>query len=589
MNNPVANAPQQQTLITESFQRTKKAFIYVAVFTFCMNIMMFALPLYSLQVLDRVMGSRSLSTLFWLTLVTVGLLVFYGLFSAVRTAVLNKIGEWMELHVAPELLTNAVTRSSLSIYTSGSQYYRDLTMVKSFVTSGGVSTLFDAPWAILFLLVVYAISPVLGFITLLGCFVLLGLAILTEIATKKPTDLASKSAIRVNTIADTATRNAEMIESMGMMSKIIKDWKDHNRRNLDLQAIAANRSNMLYSSSRTIRMVLQIAITGVGALLALENQMTMGGMIASGILAARALQPFESAIGVWKTWVMARESYHRLNKSFANVSNMRGNIDLPAPRGDVTVEQLVYRPPTSDKPIIKGVSFEIKAGESVGIIGPSAAGKSTLAKLLMGILPPSHGTVRLDGADIFKWNREYLGRYVGYMPQDVELFSGTIQDNIARMDKTAPISAVIEAAQKAHVHEMILQLPRGYETEYAYGNINLSPGQRQRIGLAMALFGNPRYIVLDEPNGNLDGEGERALLQAMQVIKSQGSTLIVVAHRPSVVGFVDKIIAMRGGLIEAFGPRDQVLQRYVSQPNPQQQARPAAQGAPNQITQGAAQ
>ncbi len=577
MNIPAAQP--SDTLVKESFRKTKKAFIYIGVFSLCMNIMLLALPIYSLQVLDRVMSSHSLSTLFWLTVVIVGLLVFYGLFNAIKTAILNKMGEWMELSVAPELLSNAITRSSLAVFSSGSQYYRDLGAVKSFVTGGGVATLFDAPWAILFLLVVYLINPVLGFVTLLGCFMLLGLAVLTELTTKKPTDLASKSSIRVNTIAETATRNAEMIEAMGLMRNILEDWKQHNQRSLDLQAIAANRSNVLYSTSRVLRMVMQVAITGIGAWLALNNQMTIGGMIASSILAARALAPFESAIGVWKSWVIARESYHRLDKSFAHVNSLRGNVDLPAPRGIVQVDQLMYRPATSDKPIIKGVSFDIKPGESVGIIGPSAAGKSTLAKLLMGILPPSHGTVRLDGADIFKWNREYLGQYVGYMPQDVELFSGTIKDNIARMDKQAPIEKVIEAARKAHVHEMILQLPRGYETEYSYGNINLSPGQRQRIGLAIALYGNPRYVVLDEPNGNLDGEGERALVQTMHYIKSQGITLVVVAHRPSIVGFVDKILALRGGLIEAFGPREEVLKRYTAPQQPPAQAQLAAGGA----------
>jgi ATP-binding cassette subfamily B protein len=588
MSTPQAPATNHSQL-KEALIRSKRSFYYVGLFSLCMNITLFALPIYSLQVLDRVMSSHSLSTLFWLTLVTVGLLIFYGLFNAIKTAVLNKIGEWMELHVAPELLSGSVLRSSLGLGSSGSQNYRDLTMVKSFVTGGGISTLFDAPWAVLFLLAVYMINPVLGFVTLMGCFVLFGLAILTEVATKKPVELASKAGMRVNTIAETATRNAEMIEAMGMIGNIAKDWKDHNQRNLDLQAVGASRSNMLYSTSRILRMVIQVAITGVGAWLALENQMTMGGMIASSILASRALSPFESAIGVWKSWLMAREAYHRLDKSFANLGTLRGTIDLPAPTGHIMVEQLVYRPITSQTNIIKGVAFEIKPGEAVGIIGPSAAGKSTLAKLLIGVLPPSNGTVRLDGADIFKWNRQHLGKYVGYMPQDVELFSGTIKDNIARMDKSAPIEKVIEAAQKAYVHDMILQLPHGYETEYTFGNINLSPGQRQRIGLAMALYGNPKYIVLDEPNSNLDGDGERALLQAMNYIRSQGTTLVVVAHRPSIVSAVDKILSMRAGVVEAYGPRDQVLQRYVAAASPMQQPQQPKPQNPPQLAAGAQQ
>lgn len=580
---PIAAAMAQNpntSPVKTAFQRCKKAFYYVGVFSLCMNVLLFALPLYSLQVLDRVMSSHSLSTLFWLTVVMLGLFLFYGVFAGIRTAVLNRIGEWMELELAPELLSTAVTRSSLSLYASGSQYNRDLSAIKSFVTGGGVSTLFDAPWSVLFILVVFMVNPILGFVTLLGCFVLFGFAVITEVATKKLIDLSAKSAIRVNQVADTATRNAEMIEAMGMMGAILKDWKDHNRKNLDLQSISNGRANILYSASRVVRLSLQIAITGIGAWLALDNQMTVGGMIAASILAARALAPFEAAIGVWKSWVVAREAYHRLDKTYESYhpQQLRGTFDLPAPKGHITVDQLVYRPPHSDKPIIKGISLQILPGETIGIIGPSAAGKSTLAKLLIGILPPSHGAVRLDGADIFKWNREHLGKHVGYMPQDVELFSGTIKDNIARMDKNATDASVIAAAQKAFVHEMILQLPRGYETEYVHGNINLSPGQRQRIGLAMALYSNPKFLVLDEPNSNLDGDGERGLIQALQFLRSQKITMAIVAHRPSIVAHVDKILALRNGTIEAFGPRDQVLQRYVPQAGGNAPAQPMQAG-----------
>lgn len=543
--------------------RTKRAFVYVAIFSLCINLLMLALPLYSLQVLDRVMSSHSLSTLLMLTVITVACFAFFSLFSSIRTHVLNRIGEWLENALSPLLLSNAISKASIGQPASASQHHRDLAYIKNFITGIGVATLMDAPWSIIYILVIYMISPVLGFITVVGCVLLFLLAVVTEYATKKPLNQSMRVNIHSLGIAEAASRNAEIVESMGMMNNIVANWKQNNAKNVEFQNIANNRSNIIQSFSRFIRMVLQISMIGVGAMLALYNEMTVGGMIAASILNGRALAPFDASINVWKGFIMARDAYRRINDSISNVSKMRGTMRLPAPQGALRVENLFYRAANSDKPILKGVNFQLNPGESLGIIGPSAAGKSTLAKLLVGILPPLHGTVRLDGADVFKWNREDFGQYVGYLPQDVELFAGTVRDNIARMEPNPSDERVIEAAQRAGVHDLILQLPKGYETEFSPGNLSLSPGQRQRIGLARALYCDARFVVLDEPNSNLDGDGERALLECLSHLKARGVTMVIVAHRPSIVTGVDKILMLREGVVEQFGPREQVLQKYT--------------------------
>lgn len=556
--------------------RTRRAFVYVGLFSLCLNILMLGLPLYSLQVLDRVMSSHNLNTLIMLTILAGGAFVFFGIFTAVRAFILSRIGEWLEVQLAPLLLASAVSKSSLGIPVSAGQHHRDLVTIKNFIAGTGITTLFDAPWAIIFLLVIYFINPVLGFITLVGAVLLIGFAVITELATKKPLEEANKVLIKGYTISDTASRNAEAIEAMGMLPNIISNWKVHNTRNLELQSIASSRSTLLMCISRIIRLSLQIAVVGAGAFLALQNDMTMGGMIAASILAGRALAPFEAAIAVWKGLLSARDAYSRLEKNVTALPDMRSSMELPPPTGRLEVENLVYRVPTGELPIIKGISFQLNAGQSLGIIGPSAAGKSTLAKLIIGVLPPSHGAVRLDGMDVFKWNREQLGKHVGYMPQDVELFNGTVKDNIARMEMDAPPEKVIHAAQRAGVHEMILRLPKGYDTEFSTTNISLSPGQRQRIGLARALYGDPKFIVLDEPNGNLDGDGEKALVQALFRLKQDGLTFVVVAHRPSIVSSVDMVMMLRDGQIESFGPREDVLRKYTATPAATVQKKAAA-------------
>jgi PrtD family type I secretion system ABC transporter len=543
------------------FSRTKRAFVYAGLFSLCINILMLVLPLYSLQVLDRVLSSRSIETLTMLTIIMVVAMIFYGVFYAVRSMILVSVSEWLDQEVSPHLLSDAVIKSSLGSYVSASQHQRDLTNIRNFITASA-PTLMDAPWAFIFIIVTYLINPVLGFVTVIGLVVLLLFGYLNELVTRKPFEEMAKEQINSHFIADIAGRNAEAIEAMGMMENVKAAWREHQDAASEHNLNGNRRANLIQTISRVARLIVQIAVTGLGGYLALKNELSVGGMIASSILVGRALAPFENAIGTWKSFISARGAYERLNTALlAGRTVERGTLELPAPTGILTVENVIFTP-TGSAPIIKGVTFGLAAGQSLGIIGPSAAGKSTLSKLIIGLLPPTHGAVRLDGAETFKWNRANFGKYVGYMPQSVDLFTGTIKDNIARMDKNAPMEKVIEACKMAECHEMILRLPQGYETKVNPRMNSLSPGQRQRVGLARALYGNPRFVLLDEPNSNLDGEGERALLAALQNMKQAGITTIVVAHRPSIVANVDNLLVLKAGVIEKIGSNVDIVKHY---------------------------
>lgn len=537
--------------------------MYVLLFSLCTNLLLLAPSVYSLQVLDRVISSASIPTLIYLTLIIVAALVFYGMFCLIRSAILSRVGEWLDTQVSERLLGMGITQNAAGEPTQASRHLRDVQTIKGFITGTGITSLFDAPWSIIYLLVIYMINPLLGFVTLIGGLILLALAIMNELFTRKPYAMASRIQAKTMEIADAASRSAEAVEAMGMMGDIGERWNLENRRAQELLLKAGGRANLIQHISRVLRMLLQIAITGIGGYLAIRHEITGGAMIASSILSGKALGPFETAIGIWKSLLSARESYRKLEKAISHFPYARGNVELPAPVGQVVLENLVYAP-QGQKVIIRGVSFVLNPGEMLGIIGASAAGKSTLAKLIIGILPPSSGTVRLDGAEIFKWNRELVGPHVGYLPQQVDFFDGTVLENIARMQANPDHHKVIEAAKMAGVHDMILRLPEGYETQIRPGNHTLSPGQRQRIGLARALYANPKLIVLDEPNASLDGEGEQALLQALSAIRANGITCIVVAHRPSLVQHTDKILLLQQGTVQEFGETKKILGKFLT-------------------------
>jgi ATP-binding cassette subfamily C protein/ATP-binding cassette subfamily C protein EexD len=429
-------------------------------------------------------------------------------------------------------------------------------------------TLFDVPWVPIFLAVIFLLNPVLGWIALVGAALLFLLTLANEWATGKLLRQASTGAMASQRRAESIVRNAEVIDSMGMGPAVLQRWREGLSASLPQQDRAADRAALMLSITRFLRLAVQVAVLGVGALLVLEQQITAGASIAASIIMGRALAPVEQMIGGWKQLVQARQGYRRLLAFLALPRLRPPGMALPEPTGQVAAERVTFGFPGQPVAIIKGVSFNLAAGESLAVIGPSAAGKTTLIRLMIGTLQPSAGTVRLDGADVFTWLREDFGRHVGYLPQDVELFDGTVLRNIARMADPDPELA-FEAARLAGCHEMILRLPQGYDTEIGDGGQHLSGGQRQLIGLARALYGAPKLVVLDEPNSNLDGDAEQALIRGIEALKRRGVTVVLVSHRPTLVQGVDKVLLMRDGAVEAFGPRAEVLKRLV------QQARPA--------------
>lgn len=555
----VDNKPED-TPLTDAIRSGRRAFTHAMAFSLAINLLGLMIPIYSMQVFDRVLTSQSYDTLIGLTLLMFVCLAFYGAFNAIRGSIVTHVVEWMDRALAPKLLHMSIRQSALTGAAPASQYQRELLNIKNFISSN-LTTMMDIPWSLIFLLVIYMINPLLGFIALVGIVILVCAGILNDYATKRLYNRASEQTIKSMEAADSASRNAEAIEAMGMISRVTLGWMQRNDEQMNYTRLANQRSNIIQSATRSLRMILQIGITAAGAVLVLQGSLTMGGMIAASLLVYRAMGPFENAIMVWKNYVAARDSFRRLNNALVAHTNLRGDTALPAPKGELTIENLYYQPAKSQA-ILKGVSVKLVPGELLGVIGPSAAGKSTLAKCIMGIYQPTFGQVRLDGADVFTWDREDFGQYVGFLPQDVELFPGTVKQNIARMQPLPDDVAVIEAAKLAGVHDMILRLPKGYDTEIKLSHGNLSPGQRQRVGLARAVYGNPKLVVLDEPNSNLDGEGETALMNTLQQLKLRGCTTVIVAHRPSVLQVVDKILMLNNGAVEATGPRDEMLGRF---------------------------
>ena len=565
-------AKKPTNMLDETLHSCKGAFLYVLLFSLAANLLMMALPLYTLQVLDRVISSGSIETLVMLSLVMLGAFIALGLVQVTRSLALIKIGEWIDKKLAPEFLYNSVSISALSNTPSGSQSLRDLNTLRQFLTGQAINSLFDAPWAIIYIAVIFAIHPVNGMLTLAGGIVLFLFALFNEYATKDPLNEANELSVKSLGYVDMATRNAEVVEAMGMMPAISKKWHSISKDVIKKQSLASNRASVVASISRTIRFTLQIAVVGIGAYLVLQGQLSLGSIIASSILLGRALAPFEAAIETWKHVLSARKAHERMKKVLELPCKRNEAMSLPAPEGRLSAEKVVYAPPGSQKATIKGINFELNAGDILAVIGPSAAGKSTLAKLMIGVWQPASGNMRLDGADIFSWNRDEFGKYAGYLPQDVELFQGSVKENIARMQEDASAEDIVEAAKMAHVHDMILKLPNGYETQIGVGGSVLSAGQRQRVGLARAFFGNPKLVVLDEPNANLDDVGEHALLQTLSSARAKKITTIVISHRASILQGVDKILLINDGLVGAFGPRQDVLAHLAQQAQKAQQA-----------------
>ena len=566
---------EKNTLIT-TLEKCKPVFWIVFAFSFGVNILMLITPLYSLQVLDRVLGSQNQETLIWLSLIMVVLYFALHLIQVARSFSLIKLGEWLDNNLSPDLFMNSIRSAAVKASGSGAQNLRDLQTVKQFLTSVGINTLFDAPWSIIYIAVLFSIHPWMGWLSIVGSILLFVLAIFNAMATNSKLNEANDFSVRSMHQSDISTRNAEVVEAMGMMTAVTNRWQKFQQKSLELITVASYRNGIISNISRFIRAMIQLLVTGLSAYLIIttNGEMTMGGMIASGIIMGRALSPFDNAIEIWKQISSSLKSYDRLKQAYVRISDRQESMQMPIPQGFLSVENVYFSPsaapssPASPAPTqytLKGVSFALEPGEILAIVGPSAAGKSSIAKLLVGVWKPLQGSVRLDGADVFTWNREDFGNHVGYLPQDIELFSGSIKDNISRLKENADPATIVEAAQMTGAHDLILRFKNGYETDIGVGGANLSGGQRQRIGLARAFFGNPKLVILDEPNANLDELGEQALVGAINQAKEKKITTIIISHRPSILSSVDKILILQDGMVAAFGTRDEIIAK-ISRP-----------------------
>ncbi|NQD75206.1 type I secretion system permease/ATPase, partial [Pseudomonas sp. CM27] len=527
-------------------------------FSGVINVMMLTPAVYMLQVYDRALVSRNVTTLAMLTLLVVGLFLLMSALEMMRTRVLIRVGNCLDMDLNRRIFSAAFERNLSRAGGNPAQALQDLAQVRQFLTGNGLFAFFDAPWTPIYLLVCYLIHPLLGLVTMIGSLILVGLAYLTEKATQKPLAEANQAALSSASYANNNLRNAEVIEAMGMLPSIGKRWFQGHLRILQMQTLASDRAALISSTGRFVRITLQSVILGTGALLAIEGKITPGMMIACSILTGRALGPVEQVIASWKQLLGCRLAWGRLNDLLQDYPQRPPSMSLQRPMGMLAVENVIAGAPGTNTTIVRGVSFSLAAGDSLGIIGPSASGKSTLARLLVGVWPAQAGKVRLDGADIFTWNKAELGPWLGYLPQDVELFEGTIGENIARFAEVDS-DAVIRAARSSGVHDMILRFPQGYDTRLAADGSPLSGGQKQRIALARALYGEPNLVVLDEPNANLDDLGEKALVDALTELKARGATVVLISHRPNVLCAVDQVLMLRDGGVHMLGSRDEVF------------------------------
>ncbi len=536
----------------------RRVWVGVALFSACVNVLTLAVPLYMMQLYDRVLTTRNVDTLLVLTLMAGSALVVLGLLDALRGRIAARVGGWIDRELGGVVLSGAVTEALRAGGGASAQGLRDLSAVRSYVGSPAVMSMFDAPWAPVFFAIIFFIHPVLGWIALGGAAVLFVCAVLNDLTTRKKLAEANSASMRALNAADAAIRNADTIAAMGMLPNLMRRWREMGARGQEMLDSATNTSGAIAATAKAARLTLQAAILGVGAYLVILNEMTAGAMIAAAIILARGLAPFEQLINSWRYFRGARIAYRRLKELLARAGDPNEGTTLPRPTGRIDVEKVSYAPPGADRPLIRQASFRVDGGESLGVVGPSGAGKTTLGRLIVCSLAPTRGHVRLDGADVRTWPDADRGRYVGYLPQNVELFEGTVRDNIARLGE-AEDEQVVGAAKLAGAHGTVLRLPDGYDTRIGTGGISISGGQRQQIGLARAVFGNPALVVLDEPNAHLDAQGEQALAEAVMRLRERGTTVILIAQRTGIMAQVDKMLVVKAGVISRFGPRDEVL------------------------------
>jgi ATP-binding cassette subfamily C protein len=542
------------------------ALLGIGLFSFLINLLMLTGPVYMLQIYDRVLSSGSVPTLVALSVIVVALYGFMAILDLVRQRILIRIGHKFDDEIGDAAFSSYVDAPMKLGPLGGENAHpiRDVDQLRQFFSSPGITALFDMPWMPVYLLVVFLIHPWLGFLSAAGAVILLAIAILTDRMARKAVSDAGELGAKRSTFADATRRNAEVVRGMGMLGGVGHVWTGMNRNFLRANARAAEIVSTSAVSTKVFRLFLQSAILGLGAYLAVQQVITPGAMIAASIIMSRALQPVEAAVSNWRQFLASRQAFKRLETTL-DLTEDEKRMDLPVPQERVAAQHVTVVPPGGRTPIIGDVSFQAQAGQAVGVIGPSGSGKSTLARAIVGVWPVVRGDVTLDGAPIAQYPASVLGRYIGYLPQDVELFAGTVADNIARFDPDFEPEDVVRAARLAGVHELILSLPKGYNTLIGESGAVLSGGQRQRVGLARALYGDPFLVVLDEPNSNLDSDGDRALATAIASVRERGGVCVVIAHRPSAVQGVDLILVMQDGRVKDFGARDDVLPRVTRQ------------------------
>ncbi|MER2511685.1 MAG: type I secretion system permease/ATPase [Nitrosomonas ureae] len=578
-------APQNE--VAQVLASFKKAFRNIGVFSAVINMLMLMPAIYMLQLYDSVLTSRNETTLLMLTLIMLGAYIFMGALEYIRSFVLIRVGAQLDMKLNKRVYTAAFEESLKQGDGNAGQALKDLTNLRQFLTGNALFAFFDAPWFPIYLFVIFMFHPGLGVFALCGTAILIALAYINEKISHKPLAEANSMAVASTNVASNNLRNAEVIEAMGMLPNIQSRWYKLHSRFLNLQAEASEKAGVMTALSKSFTVALQSLMLGLGALLVLENSITPGMMIAGSILLGRAIAPVQLLISVWKQIGSTRSAYERLTQLLEHNPAREAGMALPKPVGIISVESVTAAPPGGKVPVIKGLSFSLSAGEVLGIIGPSGSGKSTLARLLVGIWPAAAGKVRLDGADVYLWNKDELGPHIGYLPQDIELFAGTVSENIARFGEIHA-EKVILASKRAGVHEMILNMPEGYDTVLGGGGAGLSGGQKQRIGLARAMYDDPSLIVLDEPNSNLDDVGEQALLAAIIDLRKRGKTIVLITHRTSILGATSKLLLLQDGMVKMFGPTKEVIEALTKQQQTQQ-ALLAQKRAENQTANQGAQ
>lgn len=576
------STPSGSQELKDALASVKQHFIYAGCFSAAVNILVLVPILYMLQVYDRVMTSGSFSTLGTLTFLMMFLMIAMGGFEWVRSYILVAASNKIELVLRERVFKATFKLSLFGGNKSGAQPINDLIGLRQFLTGNGIFAFFDAPWLPFYLAIMFMFHFWFGISAIIAGVVMIALAWLNEKATNNTMKDANTEANLATARLNSSLRNAEVIEAMGMTESVRRDLQKQSDKVLALQTDASKQAGAISSVSKTFRAIVQSLMIGLGALLALEHQISPGSVIAGSLLLGRALAPIDMLVGTWKGFSVARAQYDRLSRMLEQVPAEPDRMQLPMPQGNLALESIVVTPPGSRVPVLKNISLQLNAGEALGVIGPSASGKSTLARAILGVWPVQGGKVRLDGADISAWDRNDLGPHIGYLPQDIELFDGTISQNICRFGDLDS-EKIVAAAKMAGVHELVLRQPDGYDTVIGGSGGVLSGGQRQRIGLARAIYGNPKLIVLDEPNSNLDDQGEKELVAALARIKETGCTVVVVSHRTLVLNCVDKLLVLKDGASLAFGPRDQVLAALA-----QQQAQAAAAALGSKHSAGAA-